>query len=173
MDANGDSSDKHFLTFMRENDLHDVVEYHSPNAKDQNTYINGKNQLDYVLASEELLGPGNSVGHTCFSHPFVSDHREVYWDVAVRDLFDSNNLSPKNVGQRGLQLERSKQVEEYVTQLVILCSRHRILHRAQTLETKMLNTTDTATLTAMYTKFSALDIERVRYMKRAEAMCNK
>ena len=120
MDANGDRSDKHFLTFMRENALHDVLEYHSPQIKDQSTYINGTKRLDYILVSEDLLSSGNSAGHTDFSHPFISDHRGVYWDVAVGDLFGSNTEAPKNVGQRGLQLERPKQVEEYVSQLKIL-----------------------------------------------------
>ena len=132
---------------MRKNALHDVVEYHSPDLLNESTYIYGQKRLDYTLVSEDLLGSGNSADHTAFSLPFISDHRGMYWDVAVSDLFDSNNGAPKNVTQRGgMQLERPAQVEEYATQLNILYDRHIILQRADILETKMLNTTDTAAL---------------------------
>ena len=93
------------------------MRYHSPDIVNQSTYLNGHNWLDYILVSEDLLGSGNSAGHTAFSYPFISDHRGVYWDVAISDLFDSNNGAPKNVTQRGLQLERPAQVGEYVTHL--------------------------------------------------------
>ena len=87
MDANGDSSDNHFQTFIRDTNLKDVVAHYSPELIDQSTYINGQKRLDYIMVSEDLLGVGSSAGHTAFLKPFISDHRAVYWDVAASQLF--------------------------------------------------------------------------------------
>ena len=71
MDSNGDGSDKHLQTFIQDTSLKDVVEYYSPELKEQNTYINGQKRLDYMFVSEDLLGPSNTAGHTeFFTHLF-------------------------------------------------------------------------------------------------------
>ena len=77
MDANGDDSDEHLQTFIRDTSLHDVVAHLAPELKGQSTYINGKKRLDYILVSEEILEAGNKAGHTDFLQPFTSDHRGV------------------------------------------------------------------------------------------------
>ena len=119
------------------------------------------------------MGASSSVGHTSFLQPFISTHRAVYWDVAASQLFESNEGGAKRVPHRGLQLERPSTVEEYILQLTTLYDRHRILHRAQKLEEQMLKTTDRKRLLYSYSKFSNLDLERIRYMKRAETMCKQ
>ena len=173
MDANGDASDAHFQTFIRDTGLHDVVAHFSPELTDQSTYINGKKRLDYILVSEDLLGAGNRAGHTDFFHPFISDHRGVYWDVFSSALFESNKHSPQHITFRGLQLERPSTVEVYIWHLTRMYIKHRILHRARKLETQMGNTTAPDEIQKLQHKFSALDMERVRYMKRAEVKCKR
>ena len=173
MDANGDSSDNHFQTFIRDTNLKDVVAYYSPEIKDQSTYINGQKRIDYILVSDDLLGAGSSAGHTAFLQPFISDHRAVYWDVATSHLFGSTEGGKNSVPHRGLQLERPSTVETYIVQLNRLYDRHRILERAQKLEEQILESTDRHRLQHLYSKFSKLDWERIRYMKRAEALCKQ
>ena len=170
MDANGDGSDTHLYTFIRDTTLQDVIAHYAPDFKGRSTYINGQTRLDCILVSADLLGSSNKAGHTAFLQPFILDHRGVYWDVAVDDLFDSHHGGAKPVIHRGLQLEKPATVEEYTTQLHILYDRYRVLHRMQKIEANILATTDQHTLQHLYSKFNALDLERIRYMKRAEAL---
>lgn len=74
--------------------LHDLVEHYSSIIVVQSTYIKDQKRLGYILFSEDLMGTCNSAGHTAFSHSCISDHRYVYCDVIVSDLFDSNRLLP-------------------------------------------------------------------------------
>ena len=67
MDANGDSSNKHFTEFIRETFLYDVVDQNPPSLVGQRIYINGQKWLDCILLSEDLLGSCNSTGHTIYS----------------------------------------------------------------------------------------------------------
>ena len=129
--------------------------------------------MDYIFVYADLLGPSNRAGHTEFLDPFISDHMGVYWDVAAHELFDSYDKGAKQVTQRGLQLEKPAVVEAYIFQLNILYDRHRVLRRATKLEEEMVNATDRATLDILYSKFNALDMERIRYMKRAEKLCKQ
>ena len=69
--------------------------------------------------------------------PFILEHREVYWDVGSKALFDSNIVGPTNMTHQGLQLEKPTTVEVYISQLTKLYDRHKILIRATALEEKL------------------------------------
>ena len=92
--------------------------------------------------SEEILDASTQAGHTEFFQPFISDHRGVYWDVPSKALFDSNNVGPTNINNRGLQLERPRIVEDYISHLSTLYVNHKILERAQNIENKMSKASD-------------------------------
>ena len=173
MDANGDASDKQLRTFISDTTLHDVVAHLSPALKSQSTYINGQKRLDYILVSEDLILEGMQAGHTDFLHPFVSDHRGVYWDVPSTAIFDSSNNLHQHVTHRGLQLDRPHTVEAYIRHLTHLYDKHRILQRSSALETEIGKTTSPEKLQKLQSQFSALDIERTRYMKSAEHRCKR
>ena len=68
-----------------------MVGYYSPELMEQSIYIDGQKRPNYIFVSEDLLGSVNSAGHTAFLQPFISDHRGVYWDVTVSELFHSND----------------------------------------------------------------------------------
>ena len=62
-------------------------------------------------------------------------------------------------------------MEAYITHLHTIYDKHRVLHRVTKLEDQTLETNDRAKLQSLYSKFNALDLERIWYMKRAETLC--
>ena len=102
-----------------------------------------------------------------------SDHCGLYFDINSDVLFDSNEEGPKNITQGGLQLDRPATVLAYIQHLRQLYERHKIPQRALLLEKDIHNTSDPAKLQVLYSKFSSLDLERIRYMKRAESLCHQ
>ena len=64
-------------------------------------------------------------------------------------------------------------VQDYIYYLINLYDKHKIPSRAQQFEDKLLKETDTEALKTLHYNFSALDIEMIRYMQRAEALCKQ
>ena len=172
MDANGDITDTQFYHFITATALKDVVAHHSPDLTTQSTYNRGKKRIDYILVSEDLLHSGVGAGHTPFAEPFISDHRAVYWDIPYTALLGEGTNKMTTPSQRGLQLSRPNTVKLYIPALCKMYKHHKILSRATSLEKQLMATTDPSLQATLIREFSDLDLERVRYMKRAEKLCS-
>ena len=109
--------------------LHDVVAYYAPYLTSQSTYKNDKKRIDYILVSEDLPTVSTGTGHTPYYASFISDHRGVYWDIFYKALFETSQIGPIPISQRGLQLVRPKTIEIYIPYLKIMYQHHRILEQ--------------------------------------------
>ena len=62
--AKSDTNDAHFNIFMANIAICDTVEHHTPTLLGQNTFIHGKKQIGYILASKDInrisVGTGNT-----------------------------------------------------------------------------------------------------------------
>ena len=112
INANSDTTNPYLHIFMAEIGLYDAVKHHNPKIENQATYIWVKKRLDYILVSENVLHGSTGEGHTPFGYPFLSDHRGLYIDIPVSELFDTQPENPIATPQRGLQYRTGKIYEE-------------------------------------------------------------
>ena len=77
MDTNSDTSDPHLKSFIVDIYLHNVVNYQSLELINQNSHIDGRKKIEYILVSEDISHPSVGARHASFGHPFTSDYRGI------------------------------------------------------------------------------------------------
>ena len=74
-------------------------------------YLWGSKRIDYILMSPALAEVAVKAGHHHFNQHFISNHKEVYIQFKVDDLFDVDLMDKSNESYRRLKLGRHDIVE--------------------------------------------------------------
>ena len=79
--------------FCLANDLTDTVDLLHPTQAQDPTYLYREKRSNYMFISPSLSAMAVKVGHNQFDQHVVSDHKGVYLQFFIRDLFNNKNTT--------------------------------------------------------------------------------
>ena len=75
------------------------------------TYIQGSHQIDHIYGCPRVAQNTTNAGILPFKHGIDTDHRGLYVDVKVHNIFRSSTTDLKNIPQRKLSSKNKKHTE--------------------------------------------------------------
>ena len=105
-------------------------------------------------------------GHISFGYTFASDHRGVYLDISMEELFES-----KHGVQQGLQLDKLEAINIKKDTLQKMCSDHK--NTDGTINRNIQGRLLPDEIIMLEGELRKLDLERVRYTKSVDRLYAK
>ncbi|KAI2511189.1 hypothetical protein MHU86_3154 [Fragilaria crotonensis] len=164
IDANSTlESDNSFKEFVDSNDLHDL--HHLDPAP--STFIGAKNRrLDYILGCTRTKEAVSRQGTLSYFEGPQSDHRGLYVDIDLNELFgiSVDDLPMTNASRRQLKGGNPETVQRYLASMRKYYEQHNMKERID----RLYNTQKTMTRSQVRTILMSWDNDQGRAMKTAE-----
>ena len=129
----------------------------NPDLHSDSTYLWGTKMIDYIFIYPSLAEVAFKAGHHNYNQHFVSDHKGLYIQFKVSDLFDTATMDRSHASYRRLRIGRRDIVQRYISHLKDLYKNHDIWDRAEHCAQKVLNT-PTASISNKYFKKLSISI---------------
>jgi hypothetical protein len=162
--------DGSIATLVKTCGLCDPLLHHHPDQPPPPTYDRGKDKIDFIFASIELLPSVKRSGIFPYNTIFMSDHRPCYLDIDSALAFSESTPQMAPPQYRGLQLQDPRPVAAYIKDLTKQLDYHKITDKAQNLLNRAIDNNWTESLTDEYEKLDTLITEA---MLRAEKNVSK
>lgn len=157
------------LTLAKTCGLIDILRQQHTHDSYPATYIRGRNRIDGIFISHQIVHAVLRSGLTPFHTFFQGDHKAAFVDFSAELLFRSNTYELVRRKGRGLQLKDPRIVDIYIQTLFDQLAYHKIMEKLDRLFTiKVGDWTDEDTIT--YVKLDKLITEAMAY---AERTCSK
>eukprot|EP00957_Ditylum_brightwellii_P155973 11871720-Ditylum_brightwellii.AAC.1 len=129
-DTKDDLQNQHIGNFIANSGLYNLIRSHM-GSREIPTYIQGKQTIDWILETKDIINTITKVGITKFLHHIHSDHRGLYVDLAIKLMF-SGHLNPTaSCLPRQLQTKQKKETLYYLMKATELIADYDIAHRLQ------------------------------------------
>ena len=110
MDANADTTDSGFATFLIACALHDLHTEDGEVDSPPETYYRGKRKIDFCLGTNGVAHAVTCAGITSYEGGLkYSNHRALFVDINEEMLFTSKGVDPTAHKGRGLRIRKKKQ----------------------------------------------------------------
>jgi hypothetical protein len=113
--------------------LQDVLRIHHPPPL-PTTYARGRNRIDYILVSRDILPAVHKSGVLPLYSIFSGDHIPCYIDIDSNMLFGDQTHPLAPLPQRGLQLHDPRKVDAYNNSLLEQLEYHKIFDKLDLFE---------------------------------------
>jgi len=114
---------------MRENGLYEIYQEITNNKSSDrdNTYKNGRNQIDAVFGTEQIVRVIRGSKIVDFDIIIITDHRGFMFDIDINEYFnlpasqyDRSELRKLNPVNRTHRMKFRETLEEYINQMNLL-----------------------------------------------------
>ena len=117
------------LTLAKTCGLIDILRQEHTHDKYPATYIRGRNRIDGIFISHQIMHAVLRAGLTPFHTFFQGDHRAAFVDFSAELLFRSNTYELIRQEGRGLQLKDPRIVDIYIQTLFDQLEYHKIMEK--------------------------------------------
>jgi hypothetical protein len=132
MDANADTTDSGFATFLIACGLHDLHTDGGHVDPPPETYYRGKKKIDFCLGAHEVAHAVTCARITSHEGGLkYSDHQALFVDINEELLFTSKGVDPTVHKGRGLRLKNKEAVKKYREVFRSKLLAHNIFQRCQ------------------------------------------
>ena len=155
MDANADTTDSGFATFLIACGCHNL---HTDGDVDPppETYYRGKRKIDFCLGTNGVAHAVTRAGITSYEGGLkYSDHQALFVDINEELLFTSKGVDPTVQKGRGLWLKNKEAMKKYREVFRSKLLAHNIFQRCQAL----WETPTGANILSLQTSIEAIDSE--------------
>jgi hypothetical protein len=101
---------------VRQIELTDLILHKHPQLQETNTYARGSKQIDYILGTQRVREFCSAAGMLPFGTGYNSDHRQIFVQINIAKILNTNIKPLESVYNRKLQnatpRERKKFIEE-------------------------------------------------------------
>jgi hypothetical protein len=152
------------VKIQRELGLTDLMDHHHGVSNAPNSWIRGKNRIDFALGSKHVAKSLMKCGYDPFHFRIRSDHRGMFMDFDTKKLFGSQAPVMPKLPHRGVNASDPRSVRTFVKEKAQYLRSHNILQRLRELNETAVPLHDLA---------EKIDRDNVRASKHAEKKCNR
>ncbi len=127
------------------------------------TCARGKNRLDYIFMSDDIIHAASRSGILPLYSVFLGDHNASYVDIDATLLFTDSTYQIAPSVHRGLQLQDPRKVTSYNTALIEQLEYHKIFDKVDDIYEKSDTGRWTRTYTDIYEKIDTIITESMRH----------
>jgi hypothetical protein len=131
------------------------------------TYKRGKERIDYILVSYNILKSVTSTGILTYDSIFLSDHRALFIDFVGQLPFGEGPPAIAPPQHRGIQIHGPRMVDTYTTTLKQQIEYHKIEEKLECLYQAALNEHWDSNKTAEYESIDRLITEAMLHSERS------
>ena len=163
IDTKGESLNKRFANLGMSN----LMSQKHPNLEQPNTFNEGTKTIDAIFVSSDLKV--DRCGMLDFDEGIPSDHRPLWLDISLKELFDKSQPSNPISNSRRLNLQDPRTVSKYKTTLQKYLRKHKVKEKVIALK----NTVTIPMSQEHIIQFEKLDTIRLEGIRHAEKKCRK